>query len=202
MDTTAFTNRVSVPGRITVERRPQKPSIAVDNTMRLGTVLALALVSGCAQARAELDVTLTPPVASRFVVHGNCFVGWFLGVDLLVRETRGVEVAVESVSFRVEDAAGRLLGERVVESAELAALYGESAVRIPAHGEIRIPMGIGPLVGPVEAPAIDGPVVASGTVLAADEQGGVRRAYRMPSAVTVAADPLPTAGACGAPPGG
>ena len=163
--------------------------------------LGLALLPSCAKERAELDVTVMPLVASRFVVHGNCFVGWFLGVDLVIRETRGVEVAFESVSLRVEDASGRLLGERVVDAAELAGQPGGPGVQIPAHGQIRIPLSIGPLEGPVGAPTIDDPVVSSGTILAADDQGAVRRDYRMPSAVTVAADPMPTSGACSAPAG-
>jgi len=62
-------------------------------------------------------------------------------------------------------------------------------------------MSVGPLPGPVEGPAIDGSIVASGTVVATDEQSTVRRIYRVPAVVTVSADPLPAGGACGPPPG-
>ena len=164
----------------------------------MGALMGLALLPACAQEHAGLEVTVTPPVVSRFVVHGNCFVGWFLAVELVVRETSGVDVTVESVSLRVEDATGRLLGERTVDAAEIAAGSGQPAA-IPAHGSIVIPMSIGPLEGAADAPAIDDPVVTSGSILAADEGGEVHRAYRVPSAVSVVADPMPTSGACSAP---
>jgi hypothetical protein len=167
----------------------------------MAALMGLALLPSCAKERAELDVAVAPPVASRFLVHGNCFVGWFLAVDVVVRETTGVDVAVESVSLRIEEASGRLLGERVVDAAQLTAQSGQAAVQVPPHGALHIPMSVGPLEGTVEAPAIDEPVVASGTVVGAAEGGEVRRDYRMAATVTVMADPLPTSGACGAPPG-
>jgi hypothetical protein len=161
-----------------------------------GALLALALSPGCAREHAGLDVTLTSPVASRFLAHGNCFVSWFLAVDLVVRETRGVDAVLESASLRVEDASAGLLGEQVVDAAYLQARLGESGARIPANGSIRIPMSVGPLPGPVETPAIDGSIVASGVVTAADEQSSVSRSYRIPAIVAVTGDPLPASGAC------
>lgn len=164
-------------------------------------LLALALLPGCAPEHAGLDVTVPSAVASRFLAHGNCFVSWFLAVDLVVSETRGVDAVFESASVRVEDAAAGLLGETTVDAATLEAQLGPSAASIPANGSIRIPMSVGPLPGPVEGPAIDGSIVASGTVVATDEQSTVRRIYRIPAVVTVSPDPLPAGGACGPPPG-
>ncbi len=68
----------------------------------------------CAPERAELEVELVPPVASRFVVHGNCFAGWYMVVDIVVHERRHVSVVLDSVSLRVEDErTGAPLGERM-----------------------------------------------------------------------------------------
>ena len=64
---------------------------------------ACSLLAACAHERADLAVELSDPVASRFTVHGNCFVGWNLSLDLELRETRGVDAAVDAVSLRVED---------------------------------------------------------------------------------------------------
>ena len=183
-------------------RRPQKRYTTIFLPMKLCAVLALALLQGCAKEHAGLEVTLAPPVASRFLAHGNCFVGWFLAVDLVVRETSGVDAILESASLRVEDSAAGLLGEATVDAAALEGRVGPSGILLPANGSLRVPMSIGPLPGPAEAPAIDGSVVASGTVVATDEQGSVSRAYRIPAVVTVSADPLPTGGACSPPAGG
>ena len=165
---------------------------------RIAVLLALALIPGCAKEHAGLDVTVSSAAASRFLAHGNCFVSWFLAVDLVVRETSGVDAILESASLRVEDTAG-LLGETTVDAAALEAQFGPSGVLLPANGSLRVPMSIGPLPGPVDAPAIDGSIVASGTVVATDEQSSVSRAYRIPAVVTVSADPLPTGGACSPP---
>jgi len=86
----------------------------------------------CAPERAELEVELVPPVASRFVVHGNCFAGWYMVVDIVVHERRQVSVVLDSVSLRVEDErTGAPLGERMVP-----AFYGidwvSSALSCPA----------------------------------------------------------------------
>ena len=159
-------------------------------------MLALGTLSACAQDRADLEVSLVPPVASRFVVHGNCFAGWYVVVDLIVRETRGVDVIVQSVSLRVEDQAGQLLGERIIDSDFLRDRFGEFGANLEGGRSLRIPMSVGAVNGSVEAPAIGPSIVASGEVLAADGQGSVRSPFRISAAVTVQDGPLPTAGAC------
>jgi hypothetical protein len=159
-------------------------------------VLALGMLSTCAHDRAGLEVSLVPPVASRFVVHGNCFAGWYVAVDLIVRETKGVDVVIQSVSLRVEDQAGQLLGERMIDSDFLRDRFGEFGATLSAGTSLRIPMSVGAVNGPVEAPAIGPSIVASGEVLAADEQGSLRAPFRISAAVTVEGGSLPTAGAC------
>jgi len=162
----------------------------------VAAVLALSLLSACVHERAELEVSLVPPVASRFVVHGNCFAGWYVVVDLIVQETRGVEVVIQSVSLRVEDQAGELLGERMIDSKFLSDRFGEFGATLHGGASLRIPMSVGAVQGSVDAPAIGPSIVASGEVLAADEQGGVRSPFRILAAVTVQGGPLPGAGAC------
>lgn len=158
--------------------------------------MTLVALSSCAGERAGLVVNLVPPVASRFVVHGNCFAGWYVVTDLALRETRGVEVVIQSVSLRVEESSGNLLGERRIDSTFLRDRFGEGGGTLPGHGSVSIPMSVGAVSGSVDALAIDRSIVASGEVLAADDQGSVRASFRIPAVVTVDDRPVPTAGAC------
>jgi hypothetical protein len=162
----------------------------------VGALVGLGILSACAQDRAALEVSLVPPVASRFLAHGNCFAGWYVVVDLIVRETRGVEVVIESVSLRVEDQTGNLLGERRIDSDFLRDRFGESGATLQGGTSLRIPMSVGAVNGSVDAPAIGPSIVASGEVLAADEQGSVRSPFRISAAVTVQDGPVPAGGAC------
>jgi hypothetical protein len=166
------------------------------------TLLTLGVFCGCTRERAALDVSLTVPVASRFIVHGNCFAGWYIALDVIVRETKGVDVLIESVSLRVDDTSAGLLGERMVDAPFLRDRFGESGASLPAHGSIRIPMSVGALGGSIVAPAISGSVVVSGDILAADEQGTLRTSYRLPAGVRIDDSPLPSAGACSQPAAG
>jgi hypothetical protein len=159
-------------------------------------ILTLGLLAGCAQERAAVEVSLVPPVASRFLVHGNCFAGWYVEVDLIVRETRGVDIVIESVSLRVEDDTGALLGERNIDSTFLLDRFGETGASLPGGASLRIPMSVGAVNGSVEAPAIGRSIVASGEVVAADEQGSVRSPFRISAEVRIDGTAVPTSGAC------
>jgi hypothetical protein len=130
------------------------------------------------------------------VVHGNCFAGWYVAVDLIVRETRGVDIVIESVSLRVEDETGALLGERRVGSDFLLERFGESGASLPGGTSLRIPMSVGAVSGSVDAPPIGHTIVASGEVAAADEQGSVRSPFRTSAEVRIDGTPLPASGAC------
>jgi hypothetical protein len=162
----------------------------------IGMTLALTALSGCATERGDLEVSLVTPVASRFIVHGNCFAGWYVAVNLIVRETRGVEVVIQSVSLRVEESTGNLLGERMIDSTFLRDRFGEGGATVPERGSLVIPMSVGAVKGSVQAPEIDRSIVASGEVLAVDAQGSVRDQFRMTATVTIDDRPVPTAGAC------
>jgi len=103
----------------------------------LCAVLIAGALSSCAPERADLEVELLPPVASRFVLHGNCFAGWYMVVDLLVHERRGVDVVLDSVSLRVEDdRTGELLGERMAEATFLLSHDGGCHRRRPPGAEL------------------------------------------------------------------
>ena len=128
------------------------------NSRLLGALLTLGVLFGCTHERADLEAALAPAVASRFLAHGNCFAGWFIHVDVIVRETRGVDVALESVSLRVEDRTGDLLGEQTVEAEALRERFGALGAMVPAHGSLRIPMSVGPLAGSAEAPSFSGAI--------------------------------------------
>ncbi len=162
---------------------------------------AMVLLSSCTHERADLEVTLTPPIASRFVVHGNCFAGWYISFDVIVYETRGVDVVLESVSLRVEDSAAGLLGERMVDAVYLGQRRGEIGVVVDGHASYPIPMSVGAVKCAVDAPAINGSIVASGEIVASDAQGTIRSSYRIPATVRVDDRPVPTSGACTRRPG-
>ena len=147
--------------------------------------------------RAHLEVELAPPIASRFVVHGNCFAGWYMVVDLVIHERRGVDVVLDSVSLRVDDdRTGDLLGERMAEATFLRQRFGELGAVVPGLGSLRIPMSVGALNGAVGAPAISGFIVVSGVVEGHDERGRVRTSYRLTAVATVEDRPVPSSGAC------
>jgi hypothetical protein len=162
--------------------------------------LLTAGVLACGEPeRSELEVELVPPIASRFVVHGNCFAGWYMVVDLVVHETRGVEVVLDAVSLHVDDGrTGELLGERMLDATALQApeRFGESGPVVRGHGSLRIPMSVGALKGSADAPAISSSIVVSGDVEGHDEQGRVHMSYRLSAVVTVDDRPVPSSGAC------
>lgn len=163
----------------------------------LVALLAANLLSSCAPERADLEVELAPPIASRFVVHGNCFAGWYMVVDLIVHERRGVDVVLDSVSLRVEDnQTGDLLGERMADAKALRDRFGEFGAVVHGHGSFRIPMSVGALSGSVDAPAISGSIVVSGDVVGLDERGRLCTSYRLSAVVTVDDRPFPSSGAC------
>lgn len=153
-----------------------------------------------APERADLEVELVPPVASRFVVHGNCFAGWYMVVDLVVHERSGANVLLDTVSLRVEDdRTGELLGERMLDAKALQAPergFGAGGPVVRGHGSLRINMSVGALNGSVDAPAISGFIMVSGDVQGYDEQGRVHTSYRLTAVVTVEDRPVPSSGAC------
>jgi hypothetical protein len=165
----------------------------------LFALLAAGVFSSCAPERAELEVELVPPIASRFVVHGNCFAGWYMVVDLVVHERRGVEVVLDAVALHVADErTGELLGERMLDATplQLPERFGESGPVVRGHGSLRIKMSVGALKGSVDAPAISGFIVVSGHMRGHDEQGVVRASYRLSAIVTIDDRPVPSSGAC------
>ena len=160
-------------------------------------LLAAGALYSCAPERADFEVELAPPIASRFVVHGNCFAGWYMVVDIVVHEMRGVDVVLDTVSLRVEDGrTGELLGERMVDATFLRARLGELGAVVPGHGSLRVPMSVGALNGSVDAPAISGFIVVTGEVLGNDEHGRVGASYRLSAVVTIDDRPVPISGAC------
>jgi hypothetical protein len=159
--------------------------------------MTTGMLYSCSPKRADLEVELVPPVASRFLSHGNCFSGWYMTTDLLVHDRTRVTAVLDSLSLRVEDAqTGELLGERMVNAVFFRTRFGEFGAVVPGLNSLRIPMSVGALNGSVAAPAISGLIVVTGDVQGHDEQGRVRTTFRTAGAVTVDNRPVPSSGGC------
>lgn len=161
-------------------------------------VLAVcSLLPACAHERADLGVALEGPFAYRFTVHGNCFVGWNLSLDLELRETRGVDAAVDAVSLRVEDdRTHQPLGGLSADAEALRQQFGATDLTVPAHRSLRLPLGVRLPSSSADEPGLSGFIVVTGSITAHDEEGTVRSAFRLPAAVPVKGGPLGAGGAC------
>lgn len=156
-------------------------------------LLAPALLS-CQTPAPRLTVELSErPVASRMVVDGNCFAGWFLGLPLRLRGQDVSLVALESINVGVEDArSGRLLGqEDLALDVQFASGDGEQSLDVPVS--VRI-------AGDVREPTLDGAVIVRGEARARDAGGSLSVPFRLDTVPAVADVPIPRAGACTAPP--
>jgi hypothetical protein len=161
----------------------------------LGVLLAVGLLPGCEPERATLEVSLTPPVASRFIVHGNCFAGWLMAFDLVIRERQGVDVTIQSVAFRVEDDTG-FFREWTISAGYLQQRSRTLGAGLPGRTERSVPTSA--YVGDrVERPSMRESIVISGEVLASDEHGSsVRASFRIPTTMSTDESPIPRSGAC------
>src|SRR5689334_18520276 len=139
-------------------------------SLRFRSLLVVAvcsLLTSCAQERASLDVGLDPAVASRFLVHGNCFAGWFLDFGLSVGETQGVDVVIEDVTVRVDDErTGRELGTATLDAAALREHFKMDAL-VRGRDALHIPLSVRP-AGSSAQPDMSGFIVASGMVTGRD----------------------------------
>src|ERR1700752_783386 len=145
-------------------------------TLPLVGALSMACLAGCARDRAALEVSVTSPVVIPFIVHGNCFITWLIEFDATVGETRGVDVVVQSMSFRVEDSAGRRLSESTIDADVLREARPGSGARWRGHAAntLAISLSIG---GFVESPPTRDRVVISGEIVASDGEGVLRASY-------------------------
>jgi hypothetical protein len=151
------------------------------------------MLAGCAGERAAVDLSLAPPEASAFVVHGNCFVDWFIGSRITVAETHGVDTVIESLSFRVEDATGALIGQSTMDAEALLVNFPGSGTALPAHTARTFDMGVG-TGGPLVRPPLA--VVMIADVVVADSDGRVGTSSRAPGTVTFPDVHLGASGPC------
>jgi hypothetical protein len=115
--------------------------------MRLGLALAVYVALGCGSEPAVLDVAVVgPALAAPQFFHGNCPAGWTVRAELRVAETGGVDVALESMSFRLSDSgSGQELGSAVFDGNGIGESYGPGARLIPGGGERSFPIsGLSP----------------------------------------------------------
>ena len=157
-------------------------------------ILLAAVLTSCETRPQRLSVELSgPAVATPFVVHGNCFAGWFLTLPLRVRGENASMVSLESMNVGVEDArTGRLLGQDdVALDARFPDGDGEQSLEVPVS--LRI-------AGDESEPALRGPVVVRGEARGRDAGGTLRVPFRLDTIPTITEAPPPRGGACAAPP--
>jgi hypothetical protein len=157
-------------------------------------VLLAAVLASCATRPQRLSVELSgPAVATPFVVHGNCFAGWFLSLPLRIRGENASTVSLESMNVGVEDArTGRLVGQDdIAFDARFPDGEGEQSLEVP------VSLRIG---GDQNEPALRGPVVVRGEARGRDAGGTLRVPFRLDTVPSITDAPPPRDGACAAPP--
>ena len=168
--------------------------LVVTRRLRALSLLPAALLASCETRPPRLTVELNgAAVAQRFVVHGNCFAGWFLTLPLRIRGEDVSLVSLESMSVTVEEArSGRLLGqEDVALDTQFPDGEGMQTVEVPVS--LRI-------AGDAAQPRLDGPVIVRGEARGRDPNGSLRVPFRLDTLPTISEVPVPREGACSAPP--
>lgn len=159
-------------------------------------VLVLSLAS-CEKKQAELDVDIpTSATATPQYFHGNCFAGWSMAVELRVRETRGVEVVLDELSYRVFDTAVmEEHGAEVLDRTSLESRYGSTASVLAGGSTRSFPLGFPTHTRPV------GPLTVSVALSGRDENGrAVSSSFALTTTVTVVGDDAPPQGGACQPP--
>jgi len=157
----------------------------------LSAAFYVLLVSmGCSPDPGELTVNLSgPATASPQYFHGNCFAGWSLGVDLHARETRGVDVFIASLTYRLSDqGSGVELRSETLDAEALDLTYGERASVLVARSTRIF------LLVAVSSSRPVGPIAVTGTIEGRDENGQRVTAPFQLTANLVVNDPGPPGG--------
>ena len=158
----------------------------------------LVLAFGCGNdPRAELDVGLAgPATVVPEIFHGNCLVGYSLSVELEVRETRGVDVVLDVLDFRLreEGSGSDLSGERL-DAQSLEDRYGPGARSLAGHGVRTFRVG-----ARYDRGAGAEPIAVSGSLSGRDlHDHRVEAAFDLRSAVEFVGEPPGSSGACSPP---
>jgi len=155
--------------------------------------VAFVVVTACAcssdPGRLESDLVGTA-TADPLIFHGNCFAGWLVSADLQLTETRGKDVTLDLLSYRLFDEGRQLgIGSENIDGAALEERYGSRVV--PAHGVRVFRIGLQSGVRPV------GPLLVTGNAVGLDENGdGVNLEFQHTAPIDIH-DPVPSPdGAC------
>jgi hypothetical protein len=155
--------------------------------------LGLLLTSACDGERADLVVALGSSAhVSPQYFHGNCFAGWSIAVDLVVRETNEVQVVLSAFDYRlVDQGAGAEVGADSLDSSAIEARFGSMANVLPGRTSRTF------TVGAVDESRPSGPLEVTGSLSGRDENGNaVRASFALESSLSVEDVPPPSDGAC------
>jgi len=161
-------------------------------------VVFFVLLAGCTPDPAELGVSLVEPAtANAQYFHGNCFAGFSVGVGLRIRETRGIEVVISRLAYRVRDrGTGQVLADESLDGRSLEERYGGSARLVRAGETKTFPLAA------ISSERPEGPLAVQGEIEGMDEnEQRVFAAFDLPAELTVNDPGPPAGGACSGPSG-
>ena len=161
--------------------------------MKPRTVALLSLLAGCTPDPAELTVSLVEPAAATAqYFHGNCFAGFSVGVGLRVQESRGIEVVISRLAYRIADrGTGRMLSDESLDAGTLEDRYGERASVTRAGASKTFPLTA------ISSDRPQGPLIVSGEIRGIDENDqAVAEAFDLSAALVVNDSGPPSSGAC------
>jgi hypothetical protein len=150
----------------------------------------VATASACSSDPGRLDAELVgSATADPLIFHGNCFAGWLVSADVELQETRGKDVTLDLLNYRLFDQ-GReaTIGSENLDGPALQERYGTRVVA--ANGTRVFRVGLPSEVRP------EGPLLVTGNAIGLDEDGnGVNLSSQL-GADLVVTDPVPAPGAC------
>lgn len=159
--------------------------------VRLMVAIACAATGACRSDPGRLESELVgTATAEPLIFHGNCLAGWMVALDLQLNETRGIDVLLDLLSYRLFDEGREIgIGSEAMDAATLEERYGSRVV--PANGSRVFRIGLQSGVRP------EGPILVTGDAVGLDADGnGVSLPFRFTAELVVHDPDPPLGGPC------